>query len=80
MPKLLGICIKYVSLPEIMGKPMGKYLKIVHDIIIIEYDVNKTFMLISETDHENILFTYSVKMPVPNNYSQLFPYYSEILN
>ena len=63
-----------------MGKPMEKYNKIVHNIIIIEYDTNKTFMLISETDDENVLVTYSVKMPVPNNYSQLFPYYSEILN
>ena len=76
----MGISFKFVYLPEIMGNQMGKFIKIVHHVIIIEYDINKTFMLVSETDDENVLVTYSVKMPVPNNYSQLFPYYSEILN
>jgi hypothetical protein len=59
---------------------MNKKHHIIHHFINIDYDIDKTVMLISETDDKNVLATYSVKMTMPKNYPQIFPYYSEILN
>lgn len=69
-----------VYLPEIMGKRLKKKIKIIHHFICLDYDTDKSFMLISETDDENVLVTYSVKMQMPKEYVQTYPYYSEILN
>ena len=69
-----------VYLTEIMGKRLEKKIKIIHHYICLDYDTDKSFMLISETDDENVLVTYSVKMEMPKEYVQTYPYYSEILN
>lgn len=69
-----------VYLTEIMGNQLEKKIKIIHQFICLDYDTDKSFMLISETDNENVLFTYSVKMPMLKEYVQTYPYYSEILN
>ena len=80
MPKLLGIDNIFVYLPKIMGSQMKKKIKFVHHYICLDFDTDKTFMLISETDDENVLFTYSVKMPILKEYEQTYTYYSKILN
>jgi hypothetical protein len=69
-----------VYLPEIMGNRLKKKIKIIHHFICLDYDTDKSFMLISETDDENVLATYSVKMQMHKEYVQTYPYYSEILN
>jgi len=76
----MGIIKILVHLPKLLGNMLKKKIKIIHHFICLDYDTDKSFMLISETDDENVLVTYSVKMQMPKEYVQTYPYYSEILN
>ena len=46
----------------------------------IEYDPDRTYMLITEIDENNQLFTYSVRIPDREKVFNTFTYYYEILN
>jgi hypothetical protein len=46
----------------------------------IEYDPDRTYMLITEINEDNQLFTYSVRIPDSEKVFNKFTYYSEILN
>ena len=59
---------------------MKKKFKIIHTLLCIEYDPDRTFMLITEIYEDNQLFTYNVRIPDSEKVFNKFTYYSEILN
>jgi hypothetical protein len=59
---------------------LKKKIKIIHNLVCIEYDPDRTYMLITEIDEDNQLFTYSVRIPDGEKVFNTFTYYSEILN
>lgn len=59
---------------------MKKKINIIQNLMCIEYDPDRTYMLITEIDDNNQLFTYSVRIPDREKVFNTFTYYYEILN
>jgi hypothetical protein len=59
---------------------MKEKIKFVHDIICLNFDINQTFMIITETEGTEILRSYNVKMPDYKKYEQNYFFYTDILN